>query len=106
MSVVGRSYMITGANSGIGKATAMAIAKKGFKLKKRSLYNDVITKVTKINNVFCFVFTGGTVHMVCRNKDRAEEAKSQIVFESGNAVGDIDLNLPLFQIVNQVIKSN
>ncbi|XP_015234303.1 PREDICTED: dehydrogenase/reductase SDR family member 12-like isoform X1 [Cyprinodon variegatus] len=56
VSVVGRSYMITGANSGIGKATAMAIAKKG-----------------------------GTVHMVCRNKDRAEEAKSQIVFESGNA---------------------
>lgn len=29
VSVVGRSFMITGANSGIGKATAMAIAKKG-----------------------------------------------------------------------------
>ena len=29
LSVVGRSFMITGANSGIGKATAMAIAKKG-----------------------------------------------------------------------------
>ncbi|XP_014865074.1 PREDICTED: dehydrogenase/reductase SDR family member 12-like isoform X2 [Poecilia mexicana] len=55
-SVVGRSFLITGANSGIGKATAMAIAKKG-----------------------------GTVHMVCRNKDRAEEAKSEIVSESGNA---------------------
>ncbi|MEQ2267093.1 Dehydrogenase/reductase SDR member 12 [Xenotaenia resolanae] len=55
VSVVGRSYMITGANSGIGKATAMALAKKG-----------------------------GTVHMVCRNKDRAEEAKSEIVSESGN----------------------
>ncbi|XP_041848632.1 dehydrogenase/reductase SDR family member 12-like [Melanotaenia boesemani] len=55
VSVVGRSFMITGANSGIGKATAMAIAKKG-----------------------------GTVHMVCRNKDRAEEARSDIVYESGN----------------------
>lgn len=29
VSVVGRSFMITGANSGIGKATAMAVAKKG-----------------------------------------------------------------------------
>lgn len=29
VSVVGRSFMITGANSGIGRATAMAIAKKG-----------------------------------------------------------------------------
>ncbi|XP_068427364.1 dehydrogenase/reductase SDR family member 12 isoform X2 [Clinocottus analis] len=47
--------MITGANSGIGKATAMAIAKKG-----------------------------GTVHMVCRNRDRADEARSDIVSESGN----------------------
>uniref|UniRef100_A0A674NS99 Dehydrogenase/reductase 12-like a n=1 Tax=Takifugu rubripes TaxID=31033 RepID=A0A674NS99_TAKRU len=47
--------MITGANSGIGKATAMAIAKRG-----------------------------GTVHMVCRNKDKAEEARADIVKETGN----------------------
>ncbi|CAG6007900.1 unnamed protein product [Menidia menidia] len=55
VSVAGRSFMITGANSGIGRATAMAIAKKG-----------------------------GTVHMVCRNKDKAEEARADIVKESGN----------------------
>ncbi|XP_051262841.1 dehydrogenase/reductase SDR family member 12-like [Dicentrarchus labrax] len=55
VSVVGRSFMITGANSGIGRATAMAIAKKG-----------------------------GTVHMVCRNKEKAEEARMDIVNESGN----------------------
>ncbi|XP_061653252.1 dehydrogenase/reductase SDR family member 12-like isoform X2 [Phyllopteryx taeniolatus] len=55
VSVVGRSFMITGANSGIGRATAMAIAKKG-----------------------------GRVHMVCRNKDKAEEAKVEIINESGN----------------------
>ncbi|XP_042562628.1 dehydrogenase/reductase SDR family member 12-like [Clupea harengus] len=51
----GQSFMITGANSGIGKATAMAIAKKG-----------------------------GTVHMVCRNKERAESAREDIVKEAGN----------------------
>ncbi|RVE61848.1 hypothetical protein OJAV_G00174500 [Oryzias javanicus] len=55
VSVVGRSFMITGANSGIGKAAAMAIAKRG-----------------------------GTVHMVCRNKERAEEAQSDIISQSGN----------------------
>lgn len=29
VSVVGRSFMITGANSGIGRATAMAVAQRG-----------------------------------------------------------------------------
>ncbi|KAM3865940.1 dehydrogenase/reductase SDR family member 12 [Diretmus argenteus] len=62
VSVVGRSFMITGANSGIGKATAMAIAKKG-----------------------------GTVHMVCRNKDKAEEARADIVRESGNTEVNIHI---------------
>ncbi|XP_077580981.1 dehydrogenase/reductase SDR family member 12-like [Stigmatopora nigra] len=55
VSVVGRSFMITGANSGIGKATAMEIARKG-----------------------------GRVHVVCRNKESAEKAKVEIVNESGN----------------------
>ncbi|XP_061774837.1 DHRS-12_like_SDR_c-like domain-containing protein isoform X1 [Nerophis ophidion] len=55
VSLAGRTFMITGANSGIGKATAMAIAKKG-----------------------------GTVHMVCRNKDKAEEARAELVKETGN----------------------
>ncbi|KAL4647159.1 dehydrogenase/reductase SDR family member 12-like isoform X1 [Arapaima gigas] len=55
VSVAGRSFMITGASSGIGKAVATAIAKRG-----------------------------GTVHMVCRNKDRAEETRVEIVKETGN----------------------
>uniref|UniRef100_A0A8D0ALA7 Dehydrogenase/reductase 12-like a n=1 Tax=Sander lucioperca TaxID=283035 RepID=A0A8D0ALA7_SANLU len=55
VSMAGRAFMITGANSGIGKATAMTIAKKG-----------------------------GTIHMVCRNKDKAEEARADIVKETGN----------------------
>ena len=32
--------------------------------------------------------TGGTVHMVCRNKDKAEEARADIVKESGNKVNE------------------
>ncbi|KAI5616370.1 dehydrogenase/reductase SDR family member 12 [Silurus asotus] len=55
LDVSSRSFVITGANSGIGKATALEIAKRG-----------------------------GTVHMVCRNKERADEAKKQIVEQSKN----------------------
>lgn len=35
---------------------------------------------------------GGTVHMVCRNKDKAEEAKEDIVTKSGNTVRILTLN--------------
>ncbi|XP_034430657.1 dehydrogenase/reductase SDR family member 12 isoform X1 [Hippoglossus hippoglossus] len=55
VNLSGRSFMITGANSGIGKATAQEIANKG-----------------------------GIVHMVCRDKGRAEAAKDEIVERSKN----------------------
>ncbi|XP_072216544.1 dehydrogenase/reductase SDR family member 12 isoform X3 [Excalfactoria chinensis] len=55
VDVAGRSFLITGSNSGIGKAAAKEIARRG-----------------------------GTVHLVCRNKERAEEAKGEIVTETGN----------------------
>ncbi|NXK93101.1 DHR12 reductase, partial [Formicarius rufipectus] len=55
VDVAGRSFLATGANSGIGKATAKEISRRG-----------------------------GTVHLVCRNKDRAEVAKEEIVTETGN----------------------
>lgn len=55
VNLSGRSFMITGANSGIGKATAQEIATRG-----------------------------GTVHMVCRNKGRADTAKDEIVEKSKN----------------------
>lgn len=55
VDVGGRSFIITGANSGIGKATALEIAKRG-----------------------------GTVHLVCRDKGRADEAKTHIVEQSKN----------------------
>ncbi|KAM4700743.1 dehydrogenase/reductase SDR family member 12 [Discoglossus pictus] len=68
VDVTGRSYMITGANSGIGKNAALHIAKKG-----------------------------GTVHLVCRNKERAEEAKNEIIASSGNqniSVHLLDMSSP------------
>ncbi|KAG7463602.1 hypothetical protein MATL_G00178290 [Megalops atlanticus] len=55
VNLSGRSFMITGANSGIGKAAALEIAKRG-----------------------------GTVHLICRNKERAEAAKVDIVEQSKN----------------------
>lgn len=83
VSVVGRSFMITGANGGIGRATAMAIAKKGrYWIIVHSLLHFILIK----NTVACFFFPGGTVHMVCRNKEKAEEARVDIVNKSGNTV--------------------
>ncbi|XP_029493840.1 dehydrogenase/reductase SDR family member 12-like [Oncorhynchus nerka] len=55
VNLSGRSFVITGANSGIGKATAHEIAKRG-----------------------------GIVHLVCRNKERAQEAKEELVEHSKN----------------------
>jgi len=51
----GQSFMITGANSGLGKQTALEIAKKG-----------------------------GTVHMICRNPKYAFEAQNEIQDVSKN----------------------
>jgi len=51
----GKSYMITGANSGIGKQAALEIAKRG-----------------------------GVIHMVCRNPKYAQEAQKELKEASGN----------------------
>ncbi|XP_016109005.1 dehydrogenase/reductase SDR family member 12-like [Sinocyclocheilus grahami] len=59
VNVSGRSFIITGANSGIGKAAACEIAKRG-----------------------------GTVHLVCRNEDRANEARKDIVERCKNEINN------------------
>lgn len=50
-----KHFLITGSNSGIGKQTALEVAKRG-----------------------------GIVHLVCRNPDFAEQAKNEIVEKSKN----------------------
>jgi NAD(P)-dependent dehydrogenase (short-subunit alcohol dehydrogenase family) len=56
----GKICMVTGANSGIGKATALGLAKMG-----------------------------ATVVMVCRNRTRGEEAQREIKRQSGNEAVDL-----------------
>ncbi|XP_068234906.1 dehydrogenase/reductase SDR family member 12-like [Palaemon carinicauda] len=78
----GRHYMITGANSGIGKCIATEIAKRG-----------------------------GNIHMVCRNSTTAEEAKKEIVEISGNEnvfVHILDMSQPksVHQFANDFENSN
>ena len=55
MSMEGKNCVITGANSGIGKATAIALAKEG-----------------------------ATIILVCRDKERGEKAKKEIVELTNN----------------------
>lgn len=51
----GKVFLVTGANSGLGKSTATTLARKG-----------------------------GKVYMLCRNQERGEEARKEIIKETGN----------------------
>lgn len=82
VNLSGRSFLITGANSGIGKATAHELAKRG-----------------------------GTVHLVCRNKGRAEAAKDEIVEQSKNQnvfvhVVDMSSARQVWEFVQSFTQSN
>lgn len=62
----GKVFIVTGANSGIGKGTALEIAKRG-----------------------------GTVYMACRDLNRSEEIRVEIENISGNSnvfVRELDLS--------------
>ena len=60
MSMEDKICIITGANSGIGKATALGLAKMG-----------------------------AVVVMLCRNKETGEVAQKEIISESGNEIVDL-----------------
>lgn len=63
-----KNYLITGSNSGLGKHTALEIARRG-----------------------------GTVHLVCRNVSSAEQARTEIIEQTKNEnifVHTLDLSKP------------
>ncbi len=74
-SMQGKICMVTGANSGIGKATALALAQMG-----------------------------ATVVMVCRDRARGEEARSEIITKSRNNAVDLLLaDLSSQQSIRQLV---
>lgn len=82
VNCAGQSYIVTGANSGLGKAITMALAKRG-----------------------------GTVHMLCRNEEKANKARDEIIEVSGNQnlhVHIVDLSEPkqIHQFAQSFINSN
>ena len=73
ISMQGKICMVTGANSGIGKATALALAQMG-----------------------------ATVVMVCRDRARGEQARSEIITTSRNtAVALLQADLSSHQTIRQ-----
>jgi NAD(P)-dependent dehydrogenase (short-subunit alcohol dehydrogenase family) len=76
-SMQGRICMVTGANSGIGKATALELAQMG-----------------------------ATVVMVCRDRARGEEARSEITTTSRNTAVDLLLaDLSSQQSIRQLVEN-
>jgi len=75
-SMQGKICMVTGANSGIGKATALELAQMG-----------------------------ATVVMVCRDRARGEEARSEITTKSrNNAVDLLQADLSSQQSIRQLVE--
>ncbi len=76
-SMQGKICMVTGANSGIGKATALALAQMG-----------------------------ATVVMVCRDRARGEQARSEITTKSrNNAVELLQADLSSQQSIRQLVET-
>jgi NAD(P)-dependent dehydrogenase (short-subunit alcohol dehydrogenase family) len=76
-SMQGKICMVTGANSGIGKATALALAQMG-----------------------------ATVVMVCRDRARGEEARSEIITKSRNTAVDLlQADLSSQQSIRQLVEN-
>src|SRR2546423_8183804 len=76
-SMQGKICMVTGANSGIGKATALALAQMG-----------------------------ATVVMVCRDRARGEEAQREITTQSRNSAVDLlQADLSSQQSIRQLVET-
>src|SRR5438477_10327945 len=76
-SMQGKICMVTGANSGIGKATALVLAQRG-----------------------------ATVVMVCRDRARGEQARSEIITQSrNNAVALLQADLSSQQSIRHLVEN-
>src|SRR5947209_12218418 len=76
-SMQGKICMVTGANSGIGKATALELAQMG-----------------------------ATVVIVCRDRARGEEARSEIITKSRNTAVDLlQADLSSQQSIRQLVET-
>ena len=81
------SFMVTGANSGLGKVTALELAKKGETICSHSQQQWSCSYWKFV--MYFFNVVGATVHLVCRNPERGETAKQEIRTQSNNEVTNI-----------------
>ncbi len=66
----GKCYLVTGANSGLGFAATEMIAKRV------CIYSEF--------SPYTYSKQGGSVHMICRNQERGEKARQEIIQKTSN----------------------
>ncbi|KAL4691156.1 hypothetical protein H8959_014117 [Pygathrix nigripes] len=85
VQVPGRVFLVTGGNSGTGKATALEIAKQDKQLLTHvSTEPHGQTVASPHRGGYPVSQADGTVHLVCRDQALAEDARGEIIQESGN----------------------